>query len=117
MSALGSVAWLIQTRMDIAIYVQALQRAAQAPTVAHMCRLSCVIKCAKRKPIHMCYARIPTAWMKVFVVSDAAFRRADSSGLAMRGSIIGLAVDDTAVLKSWEEFVMLSTFSADVRGE
>ena len=94
MSALGSVAWLIQTRMDIAIYVQALQRAAKAPTVAHMCRLSCVIKWAKRKPIHMCYARIPTAWMKVLVVSDAAFRREDSSGLAMRGSIIGLAADN-----------------------
>ena len=28
MSALGPVAWLIQTRMDIAIDVQALQRAA-----------------------------------------------------------------------------------------
>ena len=93
MSALGSVAWLNQTRMDIAIYVQALQRNAKAPTAAHMSRLSCVIKWVKRKPMHMCYKRIPSAWMKLLVCSDAAFRREDKSGLAMRGSIIALSED------------------------
>ena len=93
MSALGSVAWLNQTRMDISIYVQALQRNAKSPTVAHMSRLSCVIKWVKRKSMHLCYKPIPSGWLKLLVCSDAAFRREDTTGLAMRGSIIALAED------------------------
>jgi len=90
-SGVGSLAWLIQTRLDIAIYVQALQRSAKSPTVAHMLRLSTVIKWCKRKPVFLKYTKLLTDFFKVLVCSDAAFRREDSSGLAMRGSIIGLA--------------------------
>ena len=91
LSALGSLAWLIQTRLDIAIYVQALQRSAKNPTVAHMHRLSCVIRWCKRKPVHLFYSKLRTEQLRIACISDAAFRREDSSGLAMRGSIIGLA--------------------------
>jgi hypothetical protein len=44
MSLLGGVAWLNLTRMDICIYVQALQRAASKPTVGHLMRLNTVTR-------------------------------------------------------------------------
>lgn len=93
LSALGSLAWLVQTRQDVAIYIQALQRACKAPTIAHWLRLGCVIKWCKRRPLHMCYRKLNTPWMKVLAIADAAFRREDSSGLAMRGAIVSIAED------------------------
>ena len=93
LSGLGSLAWLVQTRMDVAIYIQALQRNAKKPTVSHMLRLCCVIKWCKRKPCHLRYCFLPSDYFKVLVCNDAAFRREDSSGLAMRGSIIAWAED------------------------
>ena len=80
-SGLGSLAWLVQTRMDVAIYIQALQRNAKKPTAAHMHRLVCVIKWVKRKPCFIRYCFLPSDWFKVLVCNDAAFRREDSSGL------------------------------------
>jgi hypothetical protein len=93
MSGLGSLAWLVQTRMDVAIYIQALQRAAKSPTVAHLLRLNCVIKWARRKPCFLTYRKLQTERMKVLVCTDAAFRREDTTGLAMRGGFIALAED------------------------
>jgi hypothetical protein len=92
-SGVGSLAWVVQTRMDCAIYIQALQRAAKAPTVAHLLRLNAVIKWCKRKPCFLKYVKLLTPFFKVLCCNDAAFRREDATGLAMRGSIIGLAED------------------------
>ena len=35
MSLLGGLSWLVQTRMDIAVYVCSLQRAAKSPSIEH----------------------------------------------------------------------------------
>ena len=93
LSGLGSLAWLIQTRLDVAVYVQALQRNAKRPTVAHLMRLSTVVRWCKRKPSFLRYCFLATDWFKILVCNDAAFRREDSSGLAMRGSIIAWSED------------------------
>ena len=93
LSGLGSLAWLVQTRMDVAVYIQALQRNAKRPTVAHLARLRAVIRWCKRKPSYLRYCFLATEWFKVLVCNDAAFRREDSSGLAMRGSIIAWSED------------------------
>ena len=79
-----------QTRMDTPIYIQALQRASKSPTIAHVVRLNLVCRWMKRKPSSLLYARIPGV-LKVLVISDAAFRREDLSGLAMRGGIVCIA--------------------------
>jgi hypothetical protein len=55
LSGLGSLAWLVQTRQDVAVYIQALQRNAKKPCVSHMLRLCCVIRWCKRKP---CFLRL-----------------------------------------------------------
>ena len=90
LSLLGGLSWLSQTRLDMCIYVQALQRAAQSPTVGHLQRLNCVVKWVRRKPAYLHYRQL-SGPIKVAVISDAAFRREDKTGLAMRGCIIALA--------------------------
>jgi hypothetical protein len=85
---LRSVAWLLQTRFDVATYIQALQRATKHATVSHLLRLSCVIEWCRCKLVHLTFVRLRTATLKVLNISDAAFRREDVSGMAMRGAII-----------------------------
>ena len=90
LSLLGGLSWLSQTRLDVCIYVQALQRAAQKPTIGHLQRLNCVVKWVRRKPAFLHFCKL-IGTIKVAVISDAAFRREDVTGLAMRGCIIALA--------------------------
>ena len=88
-SLLGGVSWLSQTRLDVCIYVQALQRAAQKPTIANLLRLNTVVRWIRRKPSFLHFKKL-NGPLKVIVISDAAFRKEDVSGLAMRGAIIGI---------------------------
>ena len=43
-SLLGAVAYLLLTRMDIAVHVAALQRVSKAPTILHVRRLNAVVR-------------------------------------------------------------------------
>ena len=126
LSLLGGLAWLGQTRLDTAIYTQALQRAAQSPTVAHLLRLNTVVKWVRRKPASLFYRRL-TGPLRVVVISDAAFRREDSSGLAIRGATIGVSEDsgsdnpggNMAVIEWYarrQRRVVRSTFGAEING-
>jgi hypothetical protein len=126
LSLLGGLAWLGQTRLDTAIYTQALQRAAQSPTIAHLLRLNTVIKWVRRKPASLYYRRI-TGALRVVVISDAAFRREDDSGLAIRGATIGISDDRDdgepgglfATIEWYakrQRRVVRSTFGAEING-
>jgi hypothetical protein len=90
LTVLGGLSWLIQTRMDIAVYVCALQRVSKAPLVVHYIRLNRLVKWVKRKPTGLTFHKLRTP-LKVIAISDSAFRKEDSSGLAMRGAIIAIA--------------------------
>ena len=92
MSLLGGLSWLTQTRSDVAIYICALQRAAKAPQLKHLLRLNKVTKWVKRKPFMIIYRKLVEP-LKVIAICDSAFRKEDTSGLAMRGAIIALAED------------------------
>lgn len=126
MSGLGSLAWLVQTRADCAIYIQALQRATKKATVSHMMRLNTVIRWCRRKPIHLAFVHLGTPELKILVVSDAAFRREDNSGLAMRGALIAIAEDhpgDPGGKANTVEYysrrqrrIVRSTFGAETNG-
>jgi hypothetical protein len=89
-SVLGGLSWLIQTRLDIAIYVCALQRASKQATVEHYIRLNKVVKWVKKVPSGIWYKKL-TGKTKILVISDSAFKREDATGLAMRGAIIAIA--------------------------
>ena len=54
-SLLGGLGWLIQTRQDITIYVQALQRHNLLPSIANGLRMNKVCCWVKRRPIFLLY--------------------------------------------------------------
>jgi hypothetical protein len=89
-SLLGGLSWLTQTRMDLCVYIQSLQRASHAPNIGHLLRVNRVTRWAKRKPVHLQYNKLPGNSFRVSCISDAAFRREDETGLALRGAIIGV---------------------------
>lgn len=88
-SLLGGAGWLIQTRLDVAVYICALQRAAKCPRVEHAKRLNKVVKWVKRKKARLFY-RLMRSSCRIIAISDSAFRKTDSAGLAMRGAIIAI---------------------------
>ena len=93
LSLLGGLSWLTQTRSDLAIYIQALQRASKAPRTEHLLRLSKVCSWARRESCTLFYSSAldATKPTKVLGVGDSAFRRETSAGLAMRGALVCVA--------------------------
>ena len=131
MSLLGGIAWLVLTRVDISVFVQALQRRAHAPRVCDLKRLNIVTRYAKRRPLGLFYGKLLTPNPKLLTFSDAAFKALveESSGLALRGCVILLADTAPNTFGSKEgrchmlEFicrrqrrVVRSTFSAELNG-
>jgi hypothetical protein len=87
-SLLGGAAWMCQTRPDICIYIQALQRATTVATIGHLQRLNKVVRYIKLRPAALYFAKYDTVDLKILCISDSAYRREDPSCLAMRGSLI-----------------------------
>jgi Reverse transcriptase (RNA-dependent DNA polymerase)/Integrase core domain len=92
LSLLGGLSWLLQTRPDVAIFIQALQRHSKKPSYNDLLKLNRVCKWVKRRPMHLKYERLEGP-VKILVISDSAFRREDESGLAMRGALVCIAED------------------------
>ena len=51
LSLLVAMAYGLQTRPDLAIYINALQRYAQAPMIIHVKRLNAVVRWAQKHPV------------------------------------------------------------------
>ena len=84
---------MVLTRVDLAVFVQALQRRAHRPRVVDCKRLNTVVRYARRKRVGIFYGPLNTRNCVVTVFSDAAFKAVpeESSGLALRGCVILLA--------------------------
>ena len=97
LSLLGGLSWLLLTRPDIAIYVQALQRASKAPAIEHLIRLNKVCRwCRSRECVlHYSSALDVTQPLKMLGVGDSAFRKESDTGLAMRGAFVMLCQKST----------------------
>ena len=91
-SLLGALSWLTQARTDIAVYTCALQRAAKAPLQEHAVRLNRVVKWCKRKLFALWFHKLRPP-CRTIAISDSAFRKEDSRGLAMRGALICIGED------------------------
>ena len=52
-SLLGGIGWVTQTRLDIAVYVSALQRKLQCPTVQDLLNANRVLQYLTCKPLAM----------------------------------------------------------------
>ena len=92
MSLLGGLAWLVQTRTDIAVYLCSLQRHSKQPQVKHYIRLNQVVKWVRRKKTGLFYGKL-TGPLKILMISDSAFKKEGDTGLAMRGALICIAED------------------------
>ena len=125
LSLLGGLSWLIQTRLDIAIYVVALQRAASKATTGHLLKLNKLTKWVRRKPYKLTYKKLKQP-CKLITISDSAFRTEPQSNLAMRGAIIGVCEAQESnrggrvhVLEFFarkQRRVCRSTFAAELNG-
>ncbi len=123
LSLLGGLSWLVQTRLDIAVFICALQRSAKKPRGEHAMRINRVLKWAKKYPYFLTYRQICIA-CAVLAVSDSAFRKEDDRGLAMRGCVAGIAPyqEETPgnllhIIMFWaskQRRVTRSTFSAEL---
>ena len=92
MSLLGGVAWTVQTRPDIAVFVAALQRRMQSLTVRDVLNSNRVLKYLKVKPLELRYVKIDGPWSLV-AISDSSFKGEDQDFLAVRSGVIALASD------------------------
>jgi hypothetical protein len=123
LSLLGGASWMVQTRLDICVYICALQRAAKSPQAQHALRLVKVCKWIKRKSSQLLYKKLRTP-TRISVASDAAFRKEDVKGLAMRGAVIMITEHDDSQpggnchILEWyarkQRRVTRSTFSAEL---
>ena len=58
LSLLGGMSWLVQTRMDIAVYVCFLQRNSKDSTTGHYLKLNKLHRWVKRKPSFLFYGKL-----------------------------------------------------------
>ena len=90
LSLLMALAFTLLTRMDLHVYVVALQRHAQTPTCGHVRKLNTLVRWAQLNPLTLSYR--PMKCSKTLEVhSDGAFRKEEkegqAAGRAMRGAV------------------------------
>ena len=92
MSLLGGIAWVVNTRAEVAIFVGALNRVAKSPKYTDMKRLYTVLRFHKKHAAETLLKKL-NGPLKVIAVSDSACKRQDESPLACRGSMTLLCTD------------------------
>ena len=78
------------TRVDVCVFIAALQRFNSKPASIHMKRLNALLRWIQRNPKGLHYSHIEGD-LACLGLSDSAFKREDDSGHAMRGYLIGLS--------------------------
>ena len=86
MSLLGAVAYALMTRIDVAVFICALQRVTHKPKVIHLKRLNAVLRWMQANPkrLTFCPAKGPST---LRCVGDAAFKREEEAGHSLRGAL------------------------------
>ena len=84
LALLGAVAWLLVTRVDIAVYVNSLQRVAKAPQLVHLKRLKRFVKYIQANPVPLTYEKLEGDRVYLIDPGDSAFNALESDGLAQR---------------------------------
>jgi hypothetical protein len=91
---LGAIAYAVLTRVDIAVFVSALQRWSHAPCIIHVKRLNAVVRWAQRNPKSIAYRQLESSnrpadsivATHLRQISDAAFKKEEDNGHSMRGA-------------------------------
>ena len=93
LTLLGAAAWMQQTRMDMGVYISALQRVSHKPLAVHLRHFNRVIRYMQKNPKRLEYRALrPPVFL--IGIGDSAFKmpdEADTSPLVMRGYMWALA--------------------------
>jgi hypothetical protein len=89
LSLLMALAYTLLTRIDLSVYVIALQRVAQAPSMIHIRRLNAIVRFAQMHEVKLTYNNMKCQSI-LEIHSDAGFRKEEKDGIpvgkAMRGA-------------------------------
>ena len=86
MSLLGAVAYALMTRIDVAVFVCALQRVTSKPQIIHIKRLNAVLRWMQSNPRRLCFPAVAGA-SHLRCVGDAAFKKEEDDGRSLRGAL------------------------------
>ena len=87
LSLLMTVAYALLTRIDVAVYVTALQRECQKPKPIHVRRLNLLLRWMQRNPRGLRYRPMPKYPDALVQYSDSGFKARSEDGLSVRGMI------------------------------
>ena len=85
MSLLGAVAYALMTRIDVAVFVCAMQRVTHKPKVIHVKRFNAVLRWMQANPKRLAF-RPATGPSHLRCVGDAAFKK-EEAGHSLRGAL------------------------------
>ena len=91
LTLLGAAAWMLLTRMDMGIYISALQRVSHKPAAIHLRRLNRVIRYMQRNPRRLEYRALRPP-VVLIGIGDNAFKmpgEQDTGPLVMKGATCG----------------------------
>ena len=94
MSLLGAVAYALMTRIDVAVFVCAMQRVIHKPKVIHVKRLNAVLRWTQANPTRL-NLRPATGPSHLRCVGDAAFKKEEEAGHSLRGALSLRSFSDT----------------------
>lgn len=87
LSLLMTIAYAVQTRPDIAVYIAALQKESQEATYEAARRLNKVLLWAQKHPQKITYRKLRKYPNCLMLISDSAFKAREQDGLSMRGML------------------------------
>ena len=94
MSLLGAVAYALMTRIDVAVFVCAMQRVTHKPKIIHVKRLNAVLRWMQANPKRLTF-RTATGPSHLRCVGGAAFKKEEEAGHSLRGAPFLRSFSDT----------------------
>jgi len=125
-SLVGAVAFTALTRLDVLVFIVALQRYSHAPKVIHVRRLNMLVRWMQANPRKLMYRRFKTGKRHLKIIADSSFKKEEEKGHSLRGLLIllcdGDKFDSGGLVHVYDyatkalRFVTRSTFSAELMG-
>ena len=86
-SLLGAIAYATHTRVDVMVFIVALQRRNHNPEVQHVRKLNKLLRWVQRSPKKLSYRKLPSEGTHLRIVSDAAFKKETEECHYLRGAL------------------------------
>lgn len=131
-SLLGAVAYTSLTRVDVLVFIVALQRYSHAPQIIHVKRLNALVKWMQANPRKLAYRKFPDDGSRadnqhIKIIADSSFKKEEEKGHSLRGVLhLRCSGNDPKAGKCVSHildhatkalrFVTRSTFSAELLG-